>query len=29
VPFGTHAFQACTINRSVTHPETSSSSFES
>src|SRR5207244_10238178 len=20
VPFGTHAFQACTINRSVTHP---------
>ena len=21
VPFGTHAFQACTINHSVTHPE--------
>ena len=20
VPFGTHAFQACTIDRSVTHP---------
>ena len=20
VPFGTHAFQACTINHSVTHP---------
>jgi hypothetical protein len=20
VPFGTHALQACTINRSVTHP---------
>ena len=29
VPFGTHAFQACTINRSVTHPEQSSSSSES
>jgi hypothetical protein len=29
VPFGTHAFQACTINHSVTHPEQSSSSSES
>jgi hypothetical protein len=29
VPFGTHAFQACTINRSVTHPEQSSPSSES
>src|SRR6266567_840392 len=29
VPFGTHAFQACTINRSVTHPEKSSASSES
>ena len=29
VPFGTHAFQACTINRSVTHPEQSSASSES
>src|SRR6266481_9157838 len=29
VPFGTHAFQACTINRSVTHPKQSSSSSES
>ncbi len=27
VPFGTHALQACTINRSVTHP--SQSSFSS
>src|SRR5437868_15011618 len=24
VPFGTHAFQACTIDRSVTHPKESS-----
>src|SRR4029077_17487480 len=29
VPFGTHAFQACTINHSVTHPEQSSFSSES
>src|SRR6516165_6394244 len=29
VPFGTHAFQACTINHSVTHPEQSSPSSES
>ena len=29
VPFGTHAFQACTINHSVTHPEQSSASSES
>jgi hypothetical protein len=29
VPFGTHALQACTINRSVTHPKESSSASES
>src|SRR5207245_4346591 len=29
VPFGTHAFQACTINHSVTHPEQSSFPSES
>ena len=28
VPFGTHAFQACTINHSVTHPRQASSSYD-
>ena len=27
VPFGTHAFQACTINHSVTHPSVGSASY--
>src|ERR1043166_3614166 len=28
VPFGTHAFQACTIDRSVTHPVRSTIYFQ-
>src|SRR5439155_27129395 len=29
VPFGTHAFQACTIDRSVTHPKDRRSKLQS